>query len=102
MEFQDRVLKCVECGSEFLFTAGEQLFYREKQLTHDPKRCRFCKIRTRMGSSPAPAGRGGGRVETETTCAQCGKPTVVPFKPSQGRPVLCRGCFESKRPSASV
>ena len=24
MEFQDRLLKCIDCGSEFLFTAGEQ------------------------------------------------------------------------------
>jgi CxxC-x17-CxxC domain-containing protein len=27
-------------------------------------------------------------------CAQCGTDTTVPFKPTQGRPVLCRGCFQ--------
>ncbi|MBV8903722.1 MAG: zinc-ribbon domain containing protein, partial [Acidobacteriia bacterium] len=25
-EFQDRVLKCVDCGADFVFTAGEQHF----------------------------------------------------------------------------
>ena len=25
MEFTDRVLKCSDCGAEFVFTAGEQL-----------------------------------------------------------------------------
>jgi hypothetical protein len=29
MAFVDRMLKCSDCGSEFVFTAGEQLFYRE-------------------------------------------------------------------------
>ena len=26
MEFQDKMLKCVDCGTDFVFTAGEQLF----------------------------------------------------------------------------
>ena len=29
MEYQDRVVKCVDCESEFVFTAGEQLFYAD-------------------------------------------------------------------------
>jgi hypothetical protein len=27
--------------------------------------------------------------------------TTVPFKPTQGRPVLCRQCFQAKRPAAA-
>ena len=27
----------------------------------------------------------------------CGIETTVPFKPTQGRPVLCRQCFQSNR-----
>src|SRR5947208_3199781 len=26
MEFQDKILKCIDCGADFIFTAGEQLF----------------------------------------------------------------------------
>ncbi|MGB0073272.1 MAG: zinc-ribbon domain containing protein [Terracidiphilus sp.] len=88
MEFVDRELTCVDCGAEFVFTAGEQLFFYDKQFTNDPKHCKQCKAkRTLSARSPV-------RSETRTTCAQCGLETTVPFKPSQGRPVLCRACFQ--------
>jgi Probable zinc-ribbon domain len=34
MEFSDRVLTCVECGSEFAFCADEQRFFHEKKFTN--------------------------------------------------------------------
>ena len=43
MEFQDKVLKCIDCGSDFIFTAGEQLFFHDKQFKNEPKRCKPCK-----------------------------------------------------------
>ena len=91
MAFTDRVLTCVDCGGDFVFTAGEQLFFHDKQFMNDPKRCKACK---------AKRGSGGSRVrsETRTTCSECGDETTVPFKPTQGRPVLCRSCFQ-KQPS---
>jgi CxxC-x17-CxxC domain-containing protein len=42
------------------------------------------------------------RVETRAICSQCGKETTVPFRPTQGRPVLCRECFTQKRAVASA
>jgi hypothetical protein len=36
MEFTDRNLKCIDCGSEFVFTAGEQVFFNDKQFKNDP------------------------------------------------------------------
>jgi CxxC-x17-CxxC domain-containing protein len=45
MDFVDRNLICKDCGAEFLFTAGEQLFFHEKQFTNDPKRCKECKAK---------------------------------------------------------
>ena len=30
MEFQDKALRCVTCGAEFVWTAGEQAFFAEK------------------------------------------------------------------------
>jgi CxxC-x17-CxxC domain-containing protein len=41
------------------------------------------------------------RTETRTECSECGIETTVPFKPTQGRPVLCRQCFQAKRPAAA-
>jgi CxxC-x17-CxxC domain-containing protein len=101
MEFVDRLLTCADCGGEFIFTAGEQLFFLDKQFKNDPKRCKPCKSRrsaqgaTATGSGPAAAGIS--RTETRTECSECGIVTTVPFKPTQGRPVLCRQCFKNKK-----
>ncbi len=40
---EDITLKCVDCGSDFVFTVGEQEFYKEKQLPNQPKRCKACR-----------------------------------------------------------
>jgi len=32
----------------------------------------------------------------KATCAECGNPCEVPFKPSGDRPVLCSNCFKGK------
>jgi CxxC-x17-CxxC domain-containing protein len=93
MEYRDRVLKCVDCGAEFVFTAGEQLFYADKGFKNEPKRCRSCKAKRGHSLN----GQSSPRVETTTTCTQCGKETTVPFKPTQGRPVYCRECFQQRR-----
>ena len=40
---EDKTLICQDCGAEFIFTAGEQEFYAEKQFTNEPKRCPDCR-----------------------------------------------------------
>lgn len=90
MELVDKVLKCVDCGHDFVFTAGEQVFFQQQQFKNDPKRCKPCKAKRASGASAA-------RPETRATCSQCGAQTTVPFLPTQGRPVLCRQCFQAKR-----
>ena len=104
MEFQDRTLKCVDCGTDFVFTAGEQLFFHDKQFRNEPKRCKSCKSKrvSVLGAAPPRQGSGHGKVETSAVCSQCGKETTVPFRPTQGRPVLCRECFREKRHAASA
>ena len=106
MEFQDRILKCIDCGAEFIFTAGEQLFFHDKQFKNEPKRCKTCKAKRASavgaGSSGSGSGSGYQKVETRTTCSGCGKETTVPFKPTQGRPVFCRECFQQRRASAAT
>jgi len=92
-EFQDRTLKCVDCGADFTFTAGEQQFYHEKDFKNEPKRCKSCKLRRHSG----PERIGAGRVETSAVCSQCGRETTVPFRPTQGRPVFCRQCFQGRK-----
>ena len=93
MEYRDKVLKCVDCGAEFVFTAGEQMFFADKGFKNEPKRCKTCKAKRTEGSGNS----GTSRAETKTNCSQCGKETTVPFRPTQGRPVFCRECFQQRR-----
>lgn len=39
----DKTLVCKDCGSEFIFTEGEQAFYAEKGFTNEPVRCQDCR-----------------------------------------------------------
>ncbi len=96
MEFQDKSLRCVDCSSEFIWTAGEQLFFADKQFKNEPKRCKTCKAKraNRASAGPAPT---RDRVETQTQCSACGKDTTVPFRPTQGRPVFCKECFQQRK-----
>ncbi|MFH1063858.1 MAG: CxxC-x17-CxxC domain-containing protein [Candidatus Woesearchaeota archaeon] len=34
----------------------------------------------------------------KATCAECNKECEVPFKPTEGKPVYCRDCFQKHRP----
>src|ERR1700709_378085 len=95
MDFVDRLLKCSDCNTEFVFTAGEQLFFFDKQFKNDPKRCKLCKAkRADKGKATVASALPLSRTETRTECSACGIDTTVPFKPTQGRPVLCRQCFQ--------
>ena len=56
LEFEDQKRTCVECGDEFIWTAGEQEFFHEKGFTDPPKRCKTCRqvrknIREQKGGS---------------------------------------------------
>jgi CxxC-x17-CxxC domain-containing protein len=97
MEYRDKSLICVECEKPFIWTAGEQLFFADKNFKNEPKRCKDCKGKRsqRLGHAPRE------RVETTAVCSQCGKETTVPFRPTQGRPVYCKECFQQRK-AASV
>ena len=111
MEYQDKTLKCIDCGMDFVFTAGEQLFFHDKQFKNEPKRCKNCKDKrvAVLGSAPygsssqaSSRGHSYAKTETRTNCSRCGKETTVPFRPTQGRPVLCRDCFQQQRKVANA
>ncbi len=102
MEYQDRSLKCRDCGQDFVFTAGEQAFYATKGFENDPARCTSCRTARKRTVG---AGSSSGRSEhtfQEVICAECGQLTQVPFVPRQGRPVYCRQCLDAKNRTASI
>jgi CxxC-x17-CxxC domain-containing protein len=42
-----------------------------------------------------------GREMFDATCASCGAPARVPFRPAAGRPVYCRDCYTSRQGQGS-
>ena len=40
---KDKTITCRDCGSEFIFSVGEQEFYKEKGFENDPVRCPECR-----------------------------------------------------------
>lgn len=104
MAFTDRLLTCNDCGEEFIFTAGEQIFFLEKEFKNDPKRCKLCKARLSRRGSSAPISQQSLRTPTETRliCSNCEEETTVPFKPRHGRPVFCRHCFQLQQAAGTT
>ncbi len=119
MSYMDKTLVCSDCQAEFVYSAAEQQKHADRGYTNEPKRCPDCRDK-RRAAGPGGGGGGGGyggggggggygggrggsggprgpRESFPATCAACGKPTTVPFKPTEGRPVYCRDCYQSKR-----
>ncbi len=96
-EFKDKVLTCAQCGAEFVHTAAAQAFYKEKGFANEPKRCPPCRKARKTQGGGGSARGGGARQMYAATCADCGKETEVPFKPSGSRPVYCLDCYRKQR-----
>ena len=88
--YEDKTLKCKECGADFIFTAGEQEFYAEKGFQNEPQRCKACRDARKNAAKPA-------REMFIATCASCGGEAKVTFQPSEDRPVYCSACFAKRR-----
>ena len=122
MSYQDKVLTCADCGTQFVFSANEQAFYAERGFTNEPKRCGPCRQNrkaSRGGGSSYSSGGGyggnggdayssggggyggggyGGQRELHSvTCSSCGGEAKVPFVPRGDRPVYCSDCFSQQR-----
>lgn len=97
MDLQDKTLVCRDCGSDFVFTAGEQGFYLEKGLMNEPQRCPACRANRRRERTSASS-----REASTITCASCGREATVPFVPRLDRPVYCADCFSSQRAQTAV
>lgn len=95
----DSEIVCTDCREAFVWTSGEQLFFRDKGLQNPPKRCKTCKQAKNERIAQIVAAQAAGikqKIEVAVNCAVCEATTTVPFYPSQGRPVLCRSCFLAK------
>lgn len=95
-EFKDKTLTCRACSKPFVWTAGEQAFYKKRGLINIPARCSGCRSsrKERLGLQSQPI--------TEVVCTECGTKTTVPFVPRNGKPVHCSSCLSKIRGRASV
>ena len=74
--FEDKTLKCKDCGEDFVFTAGEQEFYAEKGFQNEPQRCKTCRDARKNAAK-------GAREMFTAVCAECGQEAKVPFNPTE-------------------
>ena len=88
--YEDKTLKCKECGEEFVFTAGEQEFYAEKGFQNEPQRCKACRDKRKNANREQ-------KVEFIGTCYNCGGEAKLPFQPTNDRPVYCSECYAAMK-----
>ena len=96
MTYQDKALTCKECGTTFAFSATEQAFYAEKGFQNEPARCPECRSARKQATGRSLAARPQ-RELFAAVCSACGVATQVPFKPTAGKPVYCRACFQTNK-----
>ena len=83
MTAEEKILRCRECGRDFLFTPEEQDFYT-KHGYGSPRRCKDCRRAARLKKA--------GRVYSGV-CAACGKEDRVSFPPARETLVYCGDCW---------
>ncbi len=88
--YENKTLVCMDCGEEFIFTAGEQEFYAEQGYQNEPKRCKPCRQKKKGTFKPQ-------REYTVGVCANCGGEARVPFVPREGEPIYCSVCHEARK-----
>ena len=98
MSFQDKSIKCSDCGATFTFSAEEQELFQSRGYTNEPKRCPSCR-QARKSERYGSGSYGSRRQMFPAVCAQCGKDTEVPFEPRGDKPVYCSDCYRKVRPS---
>lgn len=99
---EDKILKCCDCGCEFVFSVSEQEYFAKKEFV-DPSRCLQCRL-ARKQKNAGGFGRAHHQQYREmypATCACCGVRTQVPFRPSSDRPVYCKDCYLKKQAMAN-
>ena len=101
MEYVDRLLICADCNEGFVFSAGEQLFFSDKQFRNDPRRCKACRINRIDKKGAARQGPSSRRTETRAICSQCEVETIVPFRPTNRRPCSAANVSSLSNPPPS-
>ncbi len=52
---EPKILICVECEQEFVFTTNAQEYFAERGYSEDPKRCKHCYVQHKRDKRGSPA-----------------------------------------------
>jgi len=100
MSYQDKSIQCADCGTTFVFSAGEQEAFASRGYTNTPKRCTECRQARKAERGGSSNNRfSSNREMFPAVCATCGQETQVPFQPRSDRPVYCSSCYNKTRVS---
>jgi CxxC-x17-CxxC domain-containing protein len=108
---EEHKAKCDKCGKDCILpfkpTQGKPVYCRDCFREMKPRDDRRDGGRGNFGGNRG--GNFGGnrrdnfrsndrpREEHKATCDECKKECTLPFKPTEGKPVYCRDCFQTKR-----
>ena len=93
-EFKDITIRCGECGENFIWTAQEQAFFKERGLENQPTRCIDCRKKRRKQLKEE-------KKIMDIKCAKCGLSSTARFFETNDKPMYCPECFEKLKKSAS-
>lgn len=94
-QLEDKILTCLDCGSKFMWTVGEQQFFRDKGLQNIPKRCKPCAAAYKAKLT-------ANHPRWWIRCSGCKKKAEVPFEPKDEKNILCEDCFQKKKAERDV
>lgn len=97
MQYEDKKIKCIDCGKDFIFSAGEQAFFAQKGFTREPIRCLECRKakKSSFGKKPNQPQQQAVEEMHTITCKKCAKSVEIPFKPKFPDDIYCAECFET-------
>jgi len=100
MGFADKLLNCIDCKRNFIYTVEDQEFHASKGFINEPRRCPSCRrIKKNEHTQDANSSENysSQRQVFSVTCTKCGKATRIPFQPREGKSVYCSNCYNKMR-----
>lgn len=52
--FEPKILSCVDCGQDFVFSINAQVHFAERGYTEEPKRCKICYMKAKGKQTTTP------------------------------------------------
>lgn len=81
----NKLIKCVHCGKNFIFTVGEQKFFKEMKFP-EPKICPTCRKERKKQPTKLYV----------AACKKCQQKFEIPFPTTPEMEILCPQCFEKR------